>query len=287
MFERFTEKARRVVFFARYEASNYGRPYIETEHLLLGLLREDREFVARFLGQTKFDSEIRTEIESRIERGEPFATSVEVPLSTDSKEVLNLAATEAERLHHRHIGTEHLLLGLLGVEGSLAAQILHGRGLRLAEIRGQLLTRAAQIEQLAQIWRKEADSASVQTQPRNAALSRLQEFLGGFKRHNSEELLPFFATNAHFVDASGKAWDRKEIGNHFETLFILYAKKNATYTIETIQDTRDTVVAIVLWKNAVLASMERVWMHRMSVVLVPEREDWAIVLVQVTPVRPS
>jgi len=273
MFERFTEKARRVVFFARYEASNYGRPYIETEHLLLGLLREDRAFVARFLGQTKFDSEIRTEIESRIERGEPFATSVEVPLSTDSKEVLNLAAKEAERLGHRHIGTEHLLLGLLGVEGSLAAQILHARGLRLAEIRGQLL--------------KEAESASVQTQPRNAALSRLQEFLGGFKEHNSEELLPFFAKNAHFVDASGKAWDRKEIGNHFETLFILYAKKNATYTIETIQDARDTVVAIVLWKNAVLASMERVWMHRMSVVLVPEGEDWAIVSVQVTPVRPS
>jgi ATP-dependent Clp protease ATP-binding subunit ClpA len=251
MFERFTEKARRVIFFARYEASNYGSPYIETEHLLLGLLREDHALVARFLGQTKFDSEIRTEIESRIERGEPFATSVEVPLSTDSKEVLNLAAKEAERLHHRHIGTEHLLLGLLGAEGSLAAQILHARGLRLAEIRGQLLKEAA-------VFRRGAESASVQTQPPNAALSRLQEFLGGFKEHNSEELLPFFAKNAHFVDASGKAWDRKEIGNHFETLFILYAKKNATYTIETIQDTRDTVVAIVLWKNAVLASMERV-----------------------------
>jgi ATP-dependent Clp protease ATP-binding subunit ClpA len=271
MFERFTEKARRVIFFARYEASNYGSPFIETEHLLLGLLRDDHALVARFrfLGQTKVDSEIRTEIESRIERRETFATSVEVPLSTDSKKVLNLAATEAERLGHRHIGTEHMLLGLLGVEGSLAAQILHARGLRLAEIRGEL------------------DSASVQRQPRDAALSRLQEFLGGFKKYNSEELLPFFAKNAHFVDASGKAWDRKEIGNHFETLFILYAKKNATYTIETIQDARDTVVAIVLWKNAVLASMERVWMHRMSVILVPEGEDWAIVSVQVTPVRPS
>src|SRR6516225_9809709 len=99
MFERFTAKARRVIFFARYEASNYGSHYIETEHLLLGLLREDHALVARFrfLGQTKVDSEIRTEIESRIERGEPFATSVEVPLSTDSKKVLNLAAKEAER----------------------------------------------------------------------------------------------------------------------------------------------------------------------------------------------
>ena len=191
MFERFTEKARRVVFFARYEASNYGSHYIETEHLLLGLLREDHALVARFrfLGQTKVDSEIRTEIESRIERGEPFATSVEVPLSTDSKKVLNLAAKEAEQLGHRYIGTEHMLLGLLAVEGSLAAQILHARGLRLAEIRGEL------------------ESASVQRQPRNAALSTLQAFLGGFKEHNSEQLLPFFAKNAHFVDASGKAWD--------------------------------------------------------------------------------
>ena len=273
MFERFTEKARRVVFFARYEASNYGSHYIDAEHLLLGLLREDRAFVARFLGPTKSDSEIRTEIESRIERREPIATSVEVPLSTDSKKVLNLAAEEAERLHHRHIGTEHMLLGLLGVKGSFAAQILHARGLRLAEIRELLLV--------------EGNYASVQTQPPIAVLSRLQEFLGGFKEHNSEELLPFFAKNAHFVDASGKAWNREEIGKHFETLFILYAKKNATYTIETIQDTKDTVLAIVLWRNAVLASMERVWMHRMSVVLVPEGEDWAIVLVQVTPVRPS
>ena len=272
MFERFTEKARRVVFFARYEASNYGTPYIETEHLVLGLLREDHALVARFLGRTEVGSEIRTEIESRIERGEPIATSVEVPLSTDSKKVLNLAGEEADRLGHRHIGTEHMLLGLLGVEGSFAAQILHARGLRLAEIRGQLL--------------KEADSASVKSQPRNVALPKLQEFLGGFKKHDSEQLLPFFAKNAHFVDASGKAWDRKEIGNHFETLFIPYAEKNATYTIETIQDTNDTVVAIVLWKNAVLASME-LWMHRMSVVLVREGEDWAIVSVQVTPVRPS
>jgi ATP-dependent Clp protease ATP-binding subunit ClpC len=101
----FTEKARRVVFFARYEASNYGTHYIETEHLLLGLLREDQAFVARFLGETKVDSEIRTEIESRIERSEPFPTSVEVPLSTDSEKVLNLAGEEAERLGHRHIGT--------------------------------------------------------------------------------------------------------------------------------------------------------------------------------------
>jgi hypothetical protein len=104
-------------------------------------------------------------------------------------------------------------------------------------------------------------------------LSTLEDFLSGLKKYNSEQLLPFFAKNAHFVDASGKPWNREEIGKHFETLFILYAKKNATYEIEeAILDTQGVVAAIVLWKNAVLASMERSWMQRMTVVLVPEAE---------------
>src|SRR2546429_1592895 len=64
MFERYTEKARRVVFFARYEASQYGSPYIETEHLLLGLLREDRALAKRFLGEVNAEEEIRSEIRS-------------------------------------------------------------------------------------------------------------------------------------------------------------------------------------------------------------------------------
>lgn len=86
----------------------------------------------------------------------------------------------------------------------------------------------------------------------------------------------------------GKVWNREEIGKHFETLFILYAKKNAAYLIEEMmQDTKDAVVAVVLWKNATLASMERVWMHRMSTILVPEGEEWAIALLQVTPVKPT
>src|SRR5215469_15384971 len=137
MFERYTEKARRVIFFARYEASQYGSPFIETEHLLLGLLREDRTLAKQFLGEAHEPS-IRTEIEQHITVRERIATSVEVPLTADSKNVLNFAAEEAERLGQRQVGTEHLLLAMLRVDGTLAAQILQGRGLRLAEIREQL-----------------------------------------------------------------------------------------------------------------------------------------------------
>lgn len=128
MFERYSEKARRVVFFARYEASQYGSPYIETEHLLLGLLREDRALTRMVLGLGNVDAEIRAEIERHITRSEPIPTAVEVPLTAESKKILNLAAEEADGLAQRHVGTEHMLLAMFRVEGSLAGQILRARG---------------------------------------------------------------------------------------------------------------------------------------------------------------
>src|SRR6266849_1488582 len=118
MFERYTEKARRVIFFARYEASQYGSAYIATEHLLLGLLREDRALAIRFLGPgpTSVGESIRSEIEGQTTQRERISTSVEMPLSDECKKVLNFAAEEADRLRNRHVGTEHLLVGLLRVE---------------------------------------------------------------------------------------------------------------------------------------------------------------------------
>ena len=116
MFERYTEKARRVIFFARYEASQYGSPYIETEHLLLGLMREDKALANRFLRQQGSIESIRKEIEARITIRERISTSVEVPLSAECKRILNMSAEEAERLGHKHVGTEHLLLGILREE---------------------------------------------------------------------------------------------------------------------------------------------------------------------------
>jgi hypothetical protein len=118
MFERYTEKARRVVFFARYEASGYGSPFIETEHLLLGLTHEDQPLLRMFLG----DRDIRSEIEQHITRRERFSTSVEIPLTMECRKALNLASDEAQRLAQRRVDTQHVLLGIMGVRGSLAAQ---------------------------------------------------------------------------------------------------------------------------------------------------------------------
>jgi ATP-dependent Clp protease ATP-binding subunit ClpC len=138
MFERYTEKARRVIFFARYEASQFGSPYIETEHLLLGLLREDKALTNRFLRSHASIESIRKQIEGRTTIREKVSTSVDLPLSLECKRVLAYAAEEAERLSHKHIGTEHLLLGLLREDKCFAAEILHERGLRLSAIREEL-----------------------------------------------------------------------------------------------------------------------------------------------------
>ena len=138
MFERYTEKARRVIFFARYEASQFGSPYIETEHLLLGLLREDKALTNRFLRSHASVESIRKQIEGHTTIREKVSTSVDLPLSNECKRVLAYAAEEAERLSHKHIGTEHLLLGLLREEKCFAAEILTERGLRLPMIREEL-----------------------------------------------------------------------------------------------------------------------------------------------------
>ena len=139
MFEKYTEKARRVIFFARYEASQFGSPFIETEHLLLGLIREDKNLTNRFFpkANASIDS-IRKEIEGRTMIREKVSTSVDLPFSDESKRALNAAAEESERLSHKHIGTEHMLLGLLREEKSVAAEILRERGIKLSAVREEL-----------------------------------------------------------------------------------------------------------------------------------------------------
>ena len=131
-------KARRVIFFARYEASQFGSPCIETEHLLLGLLREDKALANRFLRSSASVESIRKQIEAHTTLREKVSTSVDLPLSHECKRVLAYGAEEAERLNHKHIGTEHLLLGLLREEKCFAADILHERGLRLSQVREEI-----------------------------------------------------------------------------------------------------------------------------------------------------
>ena len=138
MFERYSECARRVVFFARYEASQFGSLHIESPHLLLGLLREEPA-IAALAGQSV--DELRSQVESQVPRAaEKRSTSVDLPLSHESKRVLAYAAEEAERLGHRNIDCLHLTLGLLREEDSQAARLLAGMGVTRECVRERLET---------------------------------------------------------------------------------------------------------------------------------------------------
>src|SRR5436853_994782 len=193
MFERYTEKARRVIFFGRYEASHFGSPHIETEHLLLGLVREDKALTNRFLRSHASIESIRKQIEGRTQVRKKASTSVDLPLSNESKRVLAYAAEEAERLAHKHIGPEHLLLGLLREEKCFAAQILMERDVRLSQVREEL---ARQPHEATQGQKRPSvlDDLSPyisdlveQTQPlvgRENELDRLIELLCRFTRKN-------------------------------------------------------------------------------------------------------
>jgi len=191
MFERYTEKARRVIFFARYEASQFGSPYIETEHLLLGIVREDKALSNRLLRSEV--ASIRKQVESQTTAREKTSTSVDLPLSNESKRVLAYAAEEAERLSHKHIGTEHLLLGLLREEKCFAAQILKERGVQLSQVREELVRqpheaalgqkRPSVLDELSPYISDLVD----QTQPligREKELDRLMELLCRFSGKN-------------------------------------------------------------------------------------------------------
>ena len=136
MFERYTERARRVIFFARYEASQFGSTAIETQHFLLGLFREDKDLMSR-LRNVSLES-IRRKIESLCEVREKVSTSIDLPLSNECKRILAYSNEETERLGHRWIGTEHLLLGILREENCMAARLLLENGLRLDELRKEL-----------------------------------------------------------------------------------------------------------------------------------------------------
>ena len=199
MFERYTERARRVLFFARYEASQLGSISIETEHLLLGLIREGKGLTSRIFARSNLSLEnIRKQIEGRTVFREKVSTSVEIPFSGETKRLLQFAAEEADRLLHNYIGTEHLLLGILREEHSIAASILMEKGMRLNSVREHIVallnekTTVARVKEtplLAEFSRDLTDSAmKTELDPlvgRDLELERLQQVLSRRTKNNA------------------------------------------------------------------------------------------------------
>jgi ClpA/ClpB-like protein len=136
VFERYTEKARRVIFFARYEACQLGSTCINPEHLLLGLLRETKSLFANLPAGSA--DKIRARIDAHVPRKNSISTSIDLPLSPDSHHILKFAAEEADGLEHRHIGADHLLLGILRENQCFATDLLREAGLEAGSFRERI-----------------------------------------------------------------------------------------------------------------------------------------------------
>ncbi len=148
MFEAYTEAARKTLFIGLYEASQFGSAFVETEHLLLGLIRADLPLAIRIFKSPAKLEELRERIHREIPHKEPVvSTAVDLPLSPATERALNFATREATRLHHRLVSSEHLLLGILQEQTSLAARIVLESGVTFSQLEREAgqITRAATV----------------------------------------------------------------------------------------------------------------------------------------------
>jgi ATP-dependent Clp protease ATP-binding subunit ClpA len=140
MYAKFTDRARKVMQLANQEAQRFNHEYIGTEHVLLGLLREGHGVAANALRNLDIDlRKIRLEVEKIIQSGPDMVTMGKLPQTPRAKKVVEFAMEEARSLNHNYVGTEHILLGLLREQEGIAAQVLMNLGLKLEEVREEVL----------------------------------------------------------------------------------------------------------------------------------------------------
>ena len=140
MFERFTDRARKVMALANQEAQRFNQDYIGTEHILLGLVKEGSGVGATVLKNLDVDiKKLRLEVEKSVKSGPDMVTMGKLPQTPRAKKVIEYAIEEARALNHNYVGTEHILLGLLRETEGIAAQVLVSLGLKLESVRQEVL----------------------------------------------------------------------------------------------------------------------------------------------------
>jgi len=140
MFNKFTERARKVILLAKQEAKRFNHDYIGTEHILLGLLREGEGVAAAVLQSLGMNlNNIRLEVEKLVQLGPTTVVSGDLPFTPKAKKVMELAMEEARTLGHNYIGTEHLLLGLIREGEGVASQVFMNMGLDLEKVREEVI----------------------------------------------------------------------------------------------------------------------------------------------------
>jgi uncharacterized protein (TIGR03435 family) len=207
MFDRFTLRADQVLFYARSEVSQLGSNAIEPEHILLGLLDEGKGLGSQILARTGSTlDDFRSDIVRRLTVHEKFPESAEIPFSASSERALQYAAEEADRLLHKYIGTEHLLLGLLREERSVAAEVLAARGQRIEGVRDAIVELLGSGEQ--------PEPPAPPGTPANT-----------YKWPQ----IPFVPSQTVHILYSGMRWPQPPVINHAGTVFSAYG-----FTLEDI-----------------------------------------------------
>jgi uncharacterized protein (TIGR02246 family) len=277
MFECYTEQARRVIFFARFEASNYGSRTIETEHLLLGLLNSRVGPPPSALRQVGTPESIRSDVEARIIRGEPFSGSVEVPLSMESKNVLNYAADSAEQLQHPRVEAVHLLLGILREEQCLAAKILRERGVQGSDVE----------KDAARLGNENPGRPGVATAVH--AQKAILRMLEAWSARDARKVAGFFAWDGLVTDLQGDLWTGPDGAE--QALAKFFSKWRNTAASGELTDLRsirtEAWLATVTWKSSKKTKGRASPTLRLIAVFTHNRGDWRIVWAHLLNIRPT
>src|SRR5213593_2615519 len=163
MYERFTDRARKVMQLANQEAQRFNHEYIGTEHILLGLVKEGTGVAANVLKNLDIDlRKIRLEVEKIVQAGPDMVTMGKLPQTPRAKKVIEYSIEEARNLNHNYVGTEHLLLGLLREQEGVAAQVLIYLGLKLEDVREEVLNLLGMSTDMRDPGSRRADSPSNQ-----------------------------------------------------------------------------------------------------------------------------
>ena len=188
MFERLTDRARKVMALANQEAQRFNHEYIGTEHILLGLVKEGSGVGANVLKNLDIDlRKVRLEVEKLVKSGPEMVTMGKLPQTPRAKKVIEYAIEEARNLNHNYVGTEHLLLGLLREHDGVAAQVLMNLGLKLEEVRDEVLNLlGAGVEPEEQTPEAGEPPAGAQGGPRRAAGKSKTPALDSFGRDLTE-----------------------------------------------------------------------------------------------------
>ncbi|MGH9698887.1 MAG: Clp protease N-terminal domain-containing protein [Candidatus Acidiferrales bacterium] len=192
-----------MIFFARIEASQFGGRSIDTEHLLLGLIKQDSSLARTVLPRPDAVEFIRMDIEAQIPRAERYSTSIEIPLSKESKNVLRYAEQSADMLHQRQIDSVHLLLGLLGEKKCVAARILGQYGVTTdaieQKIRRLTETHATEIWSAPEIVLDNSLAIDLQM--------TADRFLDAWRAREADAVANLFEPEGQFCDERGE-WHR-------------------------------------------------------------------------------